>query len=228
MTSHAWRGDRLPLALIAAMFAMAVAAWPGAPARMPLVWQAWNDPPGEAGRALGLFLQPVLALGVWSLLRWLPAIDPRRDHYDAFRGTYALVRTLLVATLFAAQVFTIHLARGGAGDAEVFIALAVGTLAVVLGNYAPKLKSNWFFGVRTPWTLSSEESWRRTHRLAGWLMVASGTVILAVAVLRPADGRTAIFGTLVPTLLISTVYSYFAWRADPRRGERPRDREQEG
>jgi len=88
---------------------------------------------------------------------------------------------------------------------------------MIFGNYLPKLKSNWFIGIRTPWTLSSEESWRKTHRLGGRLFVICGAVIIITSVLAPEQGRDVLFGAMIPAILATTVYSYFVWRNDPQR-----------
>jgi uncharacterized membrane protein len=97
---------------------------------------------------------------------------------------------------------------------DVVVPLAVGVMFLVIGNYLPVLRSNWFVGVRTPWTLSSEESWRRTHRLAGRLFMLSGAAVVLITVVDSHWGITAILATCVGSAAISIVYSYVVWRRD--------------
>jgi len=95
---------------------------------------------------------------------------------------------------------------------------------VVIGNVLGKVRSNFMFGIRTPWTLTSYRSWNRTHRLGGRLMVALGLVVIgATALGLRGEPLFAIVGGGGGTLVVGVVvYSYLAWRADPdRRSGRP-------
>jgi uncharacterized membrane protein len=210
------RTDAIAAAMIVAMAGAAATAWPAAPDQVPTLWGAWHEPPRLASRFWGLLGLPLIATAVWGLFVGLPVIDPRREHYAAFRRPLAAVRTAIVAGFLAAQLFTVAMVRAGQAEPRLAMPIIVGVLMIVIGNYAPKIQSNWFFGIRTPWTLTSEESWRRTHRLAGWLFVAGGAVVLITALSRPDAARQTIFLTLVPSIAIATAYSYLVWRGDRR------------
>ena len=91
-------------------------------------------------------------------------------------------------------------------------------LFVLLGNYLGKSHPNWFAGVRTPWTLSSDYAWEKTHRWAGRLFVLTGFGTLAAWL--TTDERTTILVMIVAitiTALASVALSYFFWRNDPER-----------
>src|SRR6185436_11875995 len=98
---------------------------------------------------------------------------------------------------------------------DSIISVAAAIAIVLLGNYLPKIQPNWIIGVRTPWTLSSDLAWRRTHRLAGPLLVAAGFLSLAVALFRPDAATSVMLSLLVVTAVISAIYSYLVWRQDP-------------
>ncbi|HET9370502.1 MAG TPA: SdpI family protein [Vicinamibacterales bacterium] len=210
------RTDAVALTMIAAMVGVGAIAWPGAPDEVPTLWSAWQESPRTTSRFWGLFGLPVTAAVIWGLFVSLPLVDPRREHYFTFRHPLAVVRTAIIAGFFAAQLFAVATIRAGRTEPRIAMPIIVGVLMVIIGNYAPKIQSNWFFGIRTPWTLTSEESWRRTHRLAGWLFVTGGTVVLLTAFSHPDAARRTIFLTLIPTIVISTVYSYLVWRGDRR------------
>jgi uncharacterized membrane protein len=90
----------------------------------------------------------------------------------------------------------------------------VGVMLVVVGNVLPQARPNWFFGIRTPWTLSNDRVWERTHRVGGYLMVAAGIVGIASAAL-PLDIGFAALGTMgVVAGLGSVIYSYVAWKQE--------------
>jgi uncharacterized membrane protein len=202
------------LGLIAIMAVMAIVSWAGAPDRIPVHWDFSGTADRYGGKFEGLAGPPLLAIGIYLLLLFAPRIDPRRAHYDAFAGPYAVIRTSVVALIFGIDLMLHLMIRGRAVPVNVVIPAGVGLLFVVLGAYLPRVQSNWFVGVRTPWTLSSEESWKRTHDLAGWLFMASGAATLATALLRPAWSVGVLIGGGVVTAVVSIVYSYIVWKRD--------------
>ena len=103
-------------------------------------------------------------------------------------------------------------------DVARLIGIGIGLLFVVIGNFLGKLRSTWFVGIRTPWTLSSERAWARTHRLGGYLFVALGLVIALSGMLLPVGVIAVVAGigaAIVTGALV--LYSFFAWRDDPER-----------
>jgi uncharacterized membrane protein len=215
-----WKSEALSLAMLATMFVLAAATWSGAPDRIPVHWGLSGQPDRYGGKLEGLLGLPLLALGLYALLLVLPRIDPRRAHYDAFSGPYAILRTAVVGFFLAVAALTHLWIRGRPIGVNTYVPIVVGALMVVLGSCLPKLRSNWFIGIRTPWTLSSEASWRRTHRLAGWLFGASGAIIVVLSIARPEAGALAILCTVIPAAVACVVFSYYAWRDDPERSDR--------
>ncbi len=90
----------------------------------------------------------------------------------------------------------------------------------MLGIPMHKIRPNWFVGIRTPWTLSSELSWRKTHRLGGWVLALMGLALVVSGLV----GSPAAFGValifLVAGIIFLFVYSYLVWRVDPERSSR--------
>jgi uncharacterized membrane protein len=151
-----WKGEALSLAMLVAMFILAAATWSSAPDRIPVHWTFAGQPDRFGSRWEGLLGVPMAALGIYLTLLVLPRIDPRRANYDAFSTPYTIIRTAVVGLLLALDVF-IHLwIRGRNVGTRLFMPVVAGSIIMVFGNYLPKLRSNWFIGIRTPWTLSSE------------------------------------------------------------------------
>jgi uncharacterized membrane protein len=168
-------------------------------------------------RLEGLIALPLVTLGVSLLLAFLPRVEPRRQHLLQSARAYNAVwiATLAVlAGLHAAVLFT------GVGYAVPVgtIALAlVAVLLLVMGNYFGKVRSNFFFGIRTPWTLTSERSRDRTHRLGGRLFAGLGAlVLLAMPFGSQVAGVLLLAGVLLVVPVIF-VYSYLVWRDDSGR-----------
>ncbi len=213
-----WRTELLPVTLVIGMAVLAAVAWPHAPARLPVHWGLSGQPDSYAGKFLGLFGAPLIAAAVYALLFILPGIDPRRRHYALFWDRYLRLRTILVIVLAAIEVVTFLYAIGTAINLNIAVFIIVGFLLVFIGNYLGKLRSTWFVGIRSPWTLSSEESWNKTHRLGGWLFVLFG---LALVIAAPFQEKWAFYGLGIvgaAALVFLYVYSYLVWKKDPDAG----------
>jgi uncharacterized membrane protein len=197
----------------AGMWIFSLAVYSRLPESIPSHWNLAGEVDGWSPRWIGAFLFPLIATGSlvipWILFR----IDPRRENLERSPDRYLIINFSIV---FAAlvQCLTLGSVLGWPIDVPTGIVAGVGLLMVGIGNYLPRVRSNWWIGVRTPWTLSSEGVWRRTHRLAGRVFVAGGAVLAATAFL-PDELRGWIVLPVVAVIAaVPLVYSYFAWRAE--------------
>jgi immunity protein, SdpI family len=116
---------------------------------------------------------------------------------------------IYAATLFAAFGHTVNM--------TTVILPLVGVLFIVLGNFLGKIRPNWFVGIRTPWTLSSQLSWDKTHRLAGWLFVLMGILFFPVAAIQTTWSLITMLVIDAVCVAWLIVYSYLVYRNDPHR-----------
>lgn len=205
------------LILIAGMFGLAAATWTSAPDRIPVHWNISGDVDRWGGKFEGLLLVPLLALGLYVLLLFLPRIDPGRANYPAFASAFATVRLTLTAVLAAVYGIIYLWVRGIEVRTDTWVPLILGVLFVVLGNVLGKVRPNWFVGIRTPWTLSSKLAWQKTHRAGRWVFIAMGLMFMALAVWHRPWTAYALLGVVVPGVVGLATYSYVVWRGDPER-----------
>ena len=205
-----------PLLILAAVV-FSLAVWSRLPERMPVHWGVHGDVNGYGSRAQGAFLLPGVMLALWLLLRFLPRIDPRRANYAKFADTYDLLVNSLVALFAVMHLALIGAALGWPVSMERIAPALIGLQFIILGNALPRARPNWWFGIRTPWTLSNDRVWTRTHRVSGFLMVGAGIATMASALLPPAWGFGILVGAVVVAALGSVVYSWFAWREETSR-----------
>lgn len=203
-----------PAVVIAAAFAFSALVYTRLPSPMPVHWDINGQPNGYGSRVFGAFFAPTMALVLWGILRGLPHIDPRRTNYARFQGTYDLIVDAVVTLLVVIHVGVVGSALGWPVRIERTVPLALGVLFLVVGNVLPRARSNWWFGIRTPWTLSSETAWTRTHRVGGYLMSAAGVVTIFSALLPPRWSLGVMLVAVGLASLIPVIYSYFAWRAE--------------
>lgn len=207
----------LPLLLIGGVFAFSLAAYGRLPERIVTHWSAAGTPNGYSSRVVGAFLLPGITLLLWGLLRVIPAIDPRRANIEKFRDAYETLILVFVVMLAVIHVIILGSALGWPIPVAQVTPLVVGALFVVLGNLLPRFRSNFFMGIRTPWTLSSETVWMKTHRVGGYVMVAVGILVMVAAFLPPQ-----FFGPVVLTSVLGMAvgligYSYILWRQEQGR-----------
>jgi uncharacterized membrane protein len=202
--------------VLLSMFTLAAWTWKDAPDRIPVHWTLAGEVDRYAGKLEGLLLLPAVALAVYLLMLFLPRIDPGRANYATFAGTYIVIR-FAVLGLLAALYGWAHLVLRGRAVVEtaVIAPLLVGFLYVILGGVMGKVRPNWFVGIRTPWTLSSKQSWVRTHRVAGWLFVISGMTVWGALLVSPVWAERLIPATIALSAGASAAYSYFVWQRDP-------------
>lgn len=199
--------------LIVLMVAFALAVYGRLPEQVPTHFDLSGDPDDWMDRFPGAFLLPAIAAGIYLLLFALRRIDPRRAHYARFEDTYWVILNGLALMLAVMQGLSLGLALGWPIDMGRAITVTMGLLFVGLGNYLPRIRSNWWIGIRTPWTLESEAVWRETHRVGGWTFVAAGLVLVAAGVFLPAGPREWVSGiALAVGVAVPLVYSYLAYR----------------
>jgi uncharacterized membrane protein len=210
-----WRTEILPIVCIVTMFVLAVIAWPRAPESIPIHWDISGEPDNYAGKFFGLLGAPLIAVGVYILFALLPRLDPRIENYPKFWSKYLVIRTVVILILVAITVVTFLWVMGIDVNMTVAVFMIVGFLLIIIGNYMGKLRPTWLIGIRSPWTLSSDESWNKTHRLGGWLFVIIG---LGMVISAPFQEKIVFYvlgGLGVAFILFLYVYSYLVWKRDP-------------
>lgn len=184
--------------------------------RVPIHWNAQGEVDRYGSRLEGLIGIPLVTLGVSALLAFLPRVEPRRRHLEQSAKAYHALWVLVLVVLGVVHAAVLFTGVGRAVPVGTLVPGLMGLLLVVMGNYLSKVRSNFFFGIRTPWTLASERSWDRTHRLAGRLFAGVG--ILTLLALPSGSSATAavLFAGLLIAIGVSTVYSYLVWRDELR------------
>ena len=206
-----------PILVIGIAFAVTIAVYPQLPERIPTHWNARGEADGFGSRAFGAFITPVVMLLMFGLVSVLPHIDPRKTNYSKFESTYDIVVNLVLTFTLAVQFVILAASLGAEIAVERVIPFGVGALFAILGNVLPRTRSNWMIGIRTPWTLSSDRVWERTHRVGGYLLFGAGIIVMLAALGAPSRliapiTMVAIFGATGG----SFVYSYAAWRQEQR------------
>jgi len=204
----------IPLLIIAAACIASAIAYPRLPETIPTHWNMDGQPDGWSSRAFGALITPVILLFVWGFVRVLPAIDPRGANYAKFGGAFEAIFDSLMLFLLGMHIVLLRAGLGYPVQIQRIAPFGIGVLLIVIGNLLPRCRPNWFVGIRTPWTLSSDRVWEKTHRFGGRLFVAAGFFI-AIAALFWAQWVHVV---LVTSILLATaavlIYSYLEWKRE--------------
>ncbi len=204
----------ISLLLVAGAIVASVIAYPNLPEQVPTHWNAAGEIDGYSSRLTGVLMGPLMAAGILVLMWLIPVISPKGFRTDAFQGVVNVFQVVLVAFMVGIGGLIIAAGFGRELSVERIVPIAVGVLFIVLGNYMSKIRKNFFIGIRTPWTLASDEVWARTHRLGGYLFVAAGALISVVPLLG-LDSRFMIYGIVAASLVVAfvpVVYSFIAYK----------------
>ncbi len=163
--------------LVLCSYVLSFIAIPYLPNEVAIHWNAAGEPDNFMNKWWGALLLPLLLTGMTFLLIYLPKIDPRKENYEKFEKVYRIFLHVLVIFFVSLHVVTLAYNIGISVQVDVVVPLGVGLLFIVLGNYMPKIKPNYFFGIRTPWTLDNEVVWQKTHRVGGKVFVIMGVLI---------------------------------------------------
>lgn len=203
----------LPLILVAIGYGATAALWSRLPGEFPVHWNHAGEVDRYGSRLEGALLLPTVGLVLWGLFRVLPKIDPRRANYAKFEATYDWVIVLIVASTIVMHLMLLALVMGYPVSPERVFPALIGLLLIGIGNLLPRARSNWWFGIRTPWTLSDEHVWARTHRVGGYLFMLAGLVLLlAAAAPNVFPARIAIIVAVIVSIS-PVIYSYLIWRS---------------
>ena len=162
-------------------------------------------------------LGPFMAL----MFQILPQIDPKRRNYVKFQKYYDQFAIFL--ELFLLVVFSLTLTeslRPGTVSIGRAVTALVSVLLILIGNMMGKIKHNYFFGIRTPWTLADPDVWMRTHSLGGKLWFVLGLVLLPGSFLLPERVFFVLLLTgVLGSAVLLFVISYLWYRGRPQREE---------
>jgi immunity protein, SdpI family len=204
----------VPLLIIIAAVVASTVVYPQLPESMPTHWDFSGRVNGWSNRFWGAWLMPIFLVAAWAVMRVLPAIDPRGSNYAKFGGAFDGMIIAVMAFMLCLHIIVLRAALGHPADMNRVLPLAMGALFVVIGLLLPRAHPNWFVGIRTPWTLSSDEVWKKTHDFGGKAFVASGAVILLSGLLMPHGAHIVLFVVLTICLVSVLGYSYLEWRRE--------------
>lgn len=198
------------LVIILLSFIAAVYFYPQMPEKMASHWNAQGKVDGYMPKFWGLFLMPIVSVVMFLLFLLIPKIDPLKKNIEKFREYFDWFIVLIIAFLFYIYLLTVFWSLNFRFNMAAMMVPALGILFYYMGILTENAERNWFIGIRTPWTLSNNIVWKKTHKLGGKLFKIAGII----AVIGVLFQKYALFFVLVPAISVAAytiVYSYFEY-----------------
>ena len=183
-----------------------VLLWDRLPDAIPSHWNMAGEVDGWSSKSFAVFGMPLILLGTQWLAVLATSADPKNQNHS--KKILQLVFWIIPVMSLVVSALTYSEALGTHLRVEEIVWGLVGLLFIVIGNYLPKCRQNYTIGIKIPWTLSSEENWNRTHRLAGWLWVAGGVGMMIAGFF---GFFWLMIGVTLVMSLVPCIYSYILY-----------------
>jgi uncharacterized membrane protein len=211
--------------LVFLSFILSIYFYPQVPEQMASHWNSQGEVDGYMSKFWGLFFMPLVITGLAIIFLAIPKIDPRKENIEKFRKYYD--RFIVILTMF---MVVVHLQillwnTGTQISPDAVLPVGIGLLLYYAGVLMENAERNWFIGIRTPWTLSSDRVWKKTNRLGGKLFKIAG-IAAVFGVFFP---ESSIYFILIPVIFVAIftiAYSYVEYQKEFRENkEKPKRNE---
>jgi len=205
----------IPVAIMLALFVIAFIVYPQLPDKVPIHWNVQGQIDNYGSKFIGVFLIPIIFLIFEVLSVILPAMDVFKENIKSFYKYYFLMKVLFGVFFLVLYVTTLMPSFGYKINIAYIIIMAVILLFFALGYIMRHVKRNFFIGIRTPWTLSSDKVWEKTHQIGGILFMAISLILLILLLLLDTMMIYFIFiGLIILTVIFLMFYSYNLYKKE--------------
>ena len=188
-------------------------------AKIPCHWNIKGEIDGYYGKWTGVLLFPGINLAILLLMIALPHISVRyKDAKGRFDKVIPGLATIIIFFFAGIHIYMLLLAKEILNPSGNMIFYLIGLMFIMLGNILPKIPSNFFAGIRTPWTLSSEEVWRKTHRLGGINFVIAGLLMIVITAVfgNNSTANIIMFVLFMSLVLYPVLYSFILYKKEEK------------
>ncbi len=205
----------IPIGIIVLAFFIGIYFYPQMPEQMASHWNAEGQVDGYLPKFWALFLMPILSFGLYLLFIVIPKIDPLKENIEKFRNYYDTFVIIFICFLFYIYLVTIFWNLGFQFNMGYVLIPAISVLFYYCGILIENAERNWFVGIRTPWTLSDDGVWKKTHIVGAKLFKIYALLLLVSLLFIDLMPQCLVFVILIPAVLIVIylfVYSYIEYQ----------------
>ena len=165
-----------------------------------------NKADGFSSKAFAVFGLPMILLALLWVGAFVTSHDPKRRNISPKMFSLVLWIAPVLSLVAAAGMYSVNL--GYELDIPFFSELLLGLMFIIIGNYLPKARQNYTIGIKIPWTLANEENWNQTHRLAGYLWMLCGILMIIISLTRSVPAEWLV-GIILIMVFVPCIYSFW-------------------
>jgi len=187
--------------------------WDKLPETVPTHFNIKGEADDWSHKIMLIYLPCMLGIGVYLLMLVIPSIDPKKRIAEMGEKFY-MIRFITVVFMSVLSLYILYTTQSGSMSGGNFFLVITGAFFAAVGNYMQAMRPNYFVGIRTPWTLESEEVWKNTHRLGGKIWMIGGSMIVLLALLIHNQKTVFIVFMVMVFILagVPIIYSYFDFK----------------
>ncbi|MTH18050.1 SdpI family protein [Flavobacterium sp. LC2016-01] len=158
-------------------FAYLAFIWNSLPEKVPVHWNMNGEIDSWGSKSFLVVIVFILPVLMYAVMFAAAKLDPKKRISLMGKKFYNL-KFFMVSFMSALAVFLLYVSKNQSASNPNLMYILVGILLMVMGNYFKVIQPNYFIGIRTPWTLESQEVWKATHTFAGKLWFFGGLIIV--------------------------------------------------
>lgn len=183
------------------------------PDKIPTHWNIKEDADNYSSKSFA-YLTALLPVFMYLLMKVIPKIDPKKDSYKEHEKAFRVTMFSVILFLIGIHWYTLGYSLGYPLDIIKYIKISLGIMFVIIGRYMPQIRFNYFFGIKTPWTLSSSTVWIKTHMVGGYFYFVMGIVFILSSFFNTEISFYISIGSLVLISLGLILYSYILYKKE--------------
>jgi len=178
---------------------------------IPMHWNYQGQIDSYWPKSTAVLFFPALTSLLFILFRLIPIFDPKRNNYVLFKKEWEGIQIVIIGFMVFLHLLTFYLSFNPEVSIVPGIFYGMGILFILIGRYLPKIKQNYFVGIKLPWTLSSTDNWNKTHKFGGWCFIISGVIIFLEAFLL-WNQVIVILSSIFFSVLAPMAYSFILYK----------------
>ncbi|QUI21757.1 SdpI family protein [Vallitalea pronyensis] len=180
------------------------------PEQVPMHWNMRGEVDRYDPKYMVLIIG-ALPLALAVLKKVLPHIDPRRDNYKKHGPAYSKIIFFTTLFLILINWTVIAISLGANLNIDLIVPVGIGVLFIIMGNYMPQFRHNYFVGIKTPWALADEDNWKKTHYIGGYVFMIDGLLFIISGLIRSETAITVLLILMFISIGYLYVYSYLLY-----------------
>ncbi|MDD4290324.1 MAG: SdpI family protein [Patescibacteria group bacterium] len=216
MPNNNLKKEFIPIIFIIATIIISVVTYNHLPKRVITHWNFQGVADGWSSKNFHTIFFPCLIVFMYIMFYFLPKIDPKKERYKEFETTYLILKTTTIGVLFLIFLIATLVNLGYKIPVSKSVSLIIGLMIILMGKYMSKIKNNYFVGIKTPWTLSSEYVWNKTHKFGAWTFVIFGLIIIISPYLNVKYSTILFLLGILLTVFGTMIYSYILYAKEQK------------